>query len=71
LEIGVTTRCATRYYNAVLTPINQRIQSVSRCYNRLYVLLHVSYMFDTCNTQQQHATRKQVYTLQWSIIISH
>jgi len=40
LAIGCTTGCTTRYYNAMLTPINQCLRSVSRCYNRLYVLLH-------------------------------
>ena len=30
--------------------------------------VHVSNMFDTCNTQQQHATRKQMYTEMQSVL---
>ena len=61
-------RCYDRYNNAVLTSINQCIQSVSRCIHldQLDVLLLVSNMFDICNrTYNTH----QMYTALWSVLI--
>ena len=53
-------------YNAVSTPIDHCIQSDSQCYNRLYVLLHVSNMFDICyRTYNTH----KAYTVMQSVLI--